>query len=365
MRDSVALKIGSRQISNFLSYEADSNVLVPADAFTCRIGMIDSAMIKTGAQFQLEVNGQFEMTGIIDRISTACSKGSQEMNIEGRDLMGLLVDSYVEYEDWKTLREMKLKALGKRLLKNIPFLDKSKVIYGTEKKDSGLSKKKKVKRASSDIFSDTTTNVCQFELGTSVFEALSDYAQRHGLLMWMEPDGTLVFGELKGLGDSVDYTFYLYKDRENSSLNNIISATKSDDISKRYSKITTVAQIQGTDSFDVDEHTVAKTAYDKSFPFRKPLVLQSTCSSERAAAYQVKLEMKKREAEGWRYEITVAGHSQDNVNYRANSVCYVRDEMNGIDERLLILGRKFTLNRQDGPRTELTMGRLIEGYTAQ
>ncbi len=360
MRDSVALVIGNRSYSTFLSYEVDSNALIPADAFSCRISRID-AEIKTGERFRLVVNGQLEMSGLIDKVSTQYSKGSQELRVEGRDLMGLMVDSSVE--EWKTVTQATLKDLAKRLLKNIPYLKDSNVIYGHEKKDAGISKPKKVKTASSG-FGDTSSNVCEFEPGITVFEALSDYAQRHGLLPWMEPDGTLVFGELKGGNEPPEFSFYTFKGRERAK-NNVISAALTDDVSKRYSQLTVAAQVQGTDSLAAGGQNVIKTAYDKTFPFRKPLVLQSQCASEEAALLQAQWELKKREAEGWRLDLVVAGHSQDKKNYRANSVCYIKDEVLGLDKTYLILGRKFTLDRTEGPRTHLTVGRLMEGYAAK
>lgn len=362
MRDTIKLQTGNKEISTFLSYDVDSNALVPADAFTCKISRIDNS-ITAGQEFKLTVNGQTEMVGVIDKVEPSYSKGTEEMTIEGRDYMGLLVDASVT--EWKTLKGLNLKDLAGRLLKNIPYIDKSKIVYGKEVADSGLSKEKKTKKESvAGIFDDTSSDVCQYEPGISIFEALSDYSQRHGLLMWMEPDGSLVFGELKGAWDSESpgYSFYLYKAGDGRKKNNIISARRTDDISKRYSKVTAIAQIQGTDSFDAGGHTITKTAEDKFFPFSKPLVLQSQCSSSKAAEYQVQNELKKREAEGWRVEITAAGHSQDGLNYRANRVCYIKDELLNLDGAYLVLGRKFSMDRQAGPRTVLTIGKLMEGY---
>lgn len=368
MRDPITLVIGGRSYSNFLSYEVDSNVLVPADAFSCRISRCDTG-IKTGEKFQLVVNGRLEMTGLIDKVTAQYSKGSQELRVEGRDLMGLLVDASVE--EWKTLHAVSLKDMGKRLLKNIPYLKDSKVIYGHEKKDAGLSKPKKVKlESASGMPGDAST--CQYEPGISIFEALSDYSQKHGLLMWFEPDGTLVFGELKGKGAASEFSFFTHKGQEQGAKdkrsaqakNNIISANLTDDISKRYSQLTIVAQIQGTDGIPAGGQDVnIPTPPDKTFPFRKPLVLQSQCVSEKAATLQAAWELKKREAEGWRLELVVAGHSQDGVNYKANSACHIKDEVLGLDGEYLILGRKFTLDRNDGPRTQLTVGKLMEGYS--
>lgn len=364
MRDEIKLQIGNKEISTFLSYEVDSNVLVPADAFSVKVSRIDNSM-KEGEEFKLYVNRTIEMTGIIDKITPSYSKGSQEMVIEGRDFMGLLID--ISVEEWKTIKGMDLKKLAAKVLKNVPYLNKSKIIYGSEIEDIGTSSKRKgvsVKKMQNSIFNDTSTNTCQFQAGISIFDALSDYSQRHGLLMWMEPDGTLVFGTLKGPQDSESpaYSFYCYKSGDDRQKNNIISASNPRDLSKRYSKITTVAQIQGSDSFDVGGHDVKKTATDATFPFTKPLVLQSGCGSARGAKYQAEWEVKRREVEGWRVEYTTSGHSQDGLNYRANRVCYIKDEVLGIDGSYLVLGRKLTMDRQTGPKTVLTIGKLMEGY---
>lgn len=362
MRDSVKMVIGSKEISTFLSYEADSNVLIPADAFSCTISRIENS-IHAGDKFELYVNGAIEMTGIVDKVTPSYKKGSEEMTIEGRDLMGILVDSSVE--EFRTIKDIKLKDLAKRLLKNVPFLDKSKIAYGHEKTDAGLSKPKKVKTESQRYSFGDTSNVCQYEPGISIFEALSDHAQRHGLIMWMEPDGTLIFGELKGNEDPVEFSFFTQKAAENSKSNNILSAKRIYDISKRFSKVTVVAQIQGNDNYEPGEQDIKKPAYDKSFPFYKPLVLQSVCESEKAAGFQAGWELKKRDVEGWRLDLEVAGHSQDKKNYRANRVCYLKDEIFELEGNYLILGRKFTMDRSSGPRTSLTIGKLMEGYSVQ
>ncbi|MBI5234729.1 MAG: hypothetical protein HY886_00560 [Deltaproteobacteria bacterium] len=357
MRDSVALVIGDRSYSNFISYEVDSNVLIPADAFSCRISRTDAG-IKAGERFALVVNNGLEMTGVIDKVKSSYTKGSGETTIEGRDLMGLMVDSSVE--EYKTVAAVTLKDLAKRLLKSIPYLDKSAVVYASEKADTGV-KAKKLAKAESTGF-DAAMNQSQFEPGITVFEALSDYSQRHGLIMWMAPDGALVFGELKGKDAPPEFSFYTYKGSERAR-NNVISADLTDDLSKRYSRVTVVGQVQGTDQMKAGDQTIIKTAPDKGFPFRKPLVMQTQVVNEKGAEHQAGWELKKRAVEGWRLEIVVAGHSQAGANYKANSVCHIKDEALELDGTYLILGRKFTLDRNDGPRTHLTIGKLQEGYT--
>lgn len=361
MRDSVEIQIGGNSISKFLSYEADSNILTPADAFQCTLGgLTDNEMkaIKTGEKFTLLVRSVVEMRGIIDKKAITYDSSKREVSLEGRDYMGLLVDSSVE--EFATLNEIKLKDLAAWRLKDVPFIDKSDINYSLEKAQGYSVKKKK---AHEEKFDDLIKQ-SQPDIGQSIFEVLSDYAQRKGLIFWCNPDGQLVFGEPKKDGPA-EFWFYTYTINVFANKhNNIISAKLTDDISKRYSKITVSGQVQGSDVLAPGEHTTVKTASDDSFPYHKPLVLQASVESEKAAESQVQWEIKKRVVEGWQVELTVAGHRQGNSgNYRANSICYIKDEVLMLDGNYLILGRKFTMDRSEGPKTILTIGKLMEGYT--
>lgn len=363
MRDSLEIQIAGNSISKFLSYEADSNILTPADAFQCKLGgLTDGEMeaIKTGERWTLLVNEVVEMRGIIDKKTVSYDRGKREVSLEGRDYMGLLVDSSAT--EHVTINKTTLKDLAVRLLKNVPYIDKSDIKYSIEKAEGYQVKKKKEKAEEKGLFYDLI-NQSQPEAGQAIFEILSAHAQKKGLIFWCNPDGQLIFGEIKKEGPA-EFWFYIQtKDRKR---NNIISAKLTDDISKRYSKVTVVGQVQGSDVFNPGDHTISKTAADNNFHFYKPLILQASVESEKAAEFQAKWELKKREVEGWQVEITVAGHRQENSgNYRANSVCYIKDELLGLNGNYLILGRKFTMNRTEGPRTILTIGRLTEGYTVQ
>lgn len=103
--ETLEIRIGSKKVDRFLEYEADSDLLVPADAFRCKLGRLtpdEASVIKAGQVFSLFVNGVQEMEGIIDRTEKSISRGELSVSIEGRDLGGVLVDACVE--EWTTLQ---------------------------------------------------------------------------------------------------------------------------------------------------------------------------------------------------------------------------------------------------------------------
>lgn len=358
MRDTIKLQIGGMEISSFLSYEVDGNILTPADAFACVISRIDGS-VATGDEFTLLVNDETAMVGIVDKVQASYGKGKNEMTIEGRDYMGLLVDSHIEDTNWTTLKTMTLKDIAEQLLKTAPYINSSSIEYGLEKADAG-GKTQKNTRDNQRLF-ETVIDQSQPHVGQTIFEFLSQYAQRKGLVFWCNEEGKLIFGSVKGAYDSeaAEYGFYTYKTGDDRKKNNIVSARLTDDISKRYSKVAVNGQTQGSDNFSVGGHSITGRAEDDDFPFYKPLVLEASVESAEAAKQQAQWELNKRKFEGWQMEITAAGHSQNGANYRANKVCRIKDEVLGLDDSFVIIGRKFTLDRQNGPRTILTIGKLL------
>jgi prophage tail gpP-like protein len=103
---------------------------------------------------------------------------------------------------------------------------------------------------------------------------------------------------------------------------------------------------------------------DKKFPFYKPFVKHANMR-EGSAKSQAEHEITKRMARGYTITATVGGHSQNGKNYRANNIAYLVDQDLGIDGHFLMLRRKLRMNKQEGQKTEITMGLPIEGYAVQ
>jgi len=344
MIDKVEIRIGSKTISDYVSYEADADVLTPADVFTCRLGKLtkaEASVVEQGVEFELYVNGKREMLGVIDIISKSHSNSDLSMTVEGRDLGGLLVDCHVE--NWRTVHKKDLKAIATELIAPLPFIGQQRVVFGK----------------GADKTAQAAFRMSHYRPGVTVAHVLSDLCQRKGLLWWIEPDGTLVFDKPVTKGKAA-FNFYAYKDKANGPKNNILNITETNNRSKCYSKVIVTGQVQGDDEMEPGEHSVSGSATDSSFPFYKPLVME-VHPHEGSTKSQALHEIWKRRAEGYRITVTAARHSQNGQNYTFNRMAYVEDERSEIKGEFVVLARKLVFDGVE-QKTILTLGLPLEGY---
>ena len=346
--DQVVLQIAGRRIERFLSYEIESDLYVADDAFSLDVAHPETE-IKRGQRCELYVNGVLELTGIIDRCTRRHDKRGMSYRIEGRDLMGLLVDSYCE--QFFTVENKKLSDLAEMLLKTVPFINREKIEY----QENIVGKLKGKKRTVDEPlvgFMDTPQRISQIEPGMTVFEVLKNYAASRGLMFWSNPDGTFVFGRPKAKGEPM----FSLTCRRDGVGNNILEAEEVDDISKRYSKVTVMGQQQGQDDFDGPAEVNTKaTAIDKDFPFYKPYVTQDNNDAQ-SPALHARMILEQQRHEGYQFSVTAQGHGQRGKNWRINELCQVRHEPLGIDQVMLVYGRKMERSRDGGTLTRIKLG---------
>lgn len=346
MPDSVVLQIGKQQISNFISYSISSDLYKPADAFRLELSS-PSTKVETGLLCELYINGSRELTGITEKITKKVAKEGETLIVEGRDLMGLVVDSYCE--SFVTIQGMKLKALAERLLATVPFINTKQIDY--QKNLAGKLKTNKKKTSAVSIL-DAAQNISQVEPGMTVFHVLKEYSLSRGLLFYSLPDGTLVFGRPKIGGEAI----FKIQIAKNGKGNNAIEGEKIEDISRRYSKVTVIGQQQGTESTKSASGINTKyVARDSEFPFYKPYVTRNNNDSITPPLYARMLLEKMRRA-GSQLNYRVARHSQDGRNWTINELCQVKDEALNVEGAYLVYGRTFELTKQGGPITKVRLG---------
>ncbi len=352
MPDEVKVLIGNKEIAHFISYQVGSDLFEAADSFSLELanpnfGNLEKE-IQAGLQCQLYVNKVLELTGIVDRVSETYSKSSHTITVEGRDLMGLIVDSYVENE-FKTKENASIQDLAEELLKSVPFIDRSKIIYGTGSKDRAVP----VREEKETLLSEKKDFI-QIEPGRTVFEALKEYALAAGLLFFNLPDGTFVFGEPVTRGRAI---FNLVC-RIDGRGNNVLECTRTRDISQQYSKVRVIGQQQDS-VFGVGDVNKSGEALNEDFPFAKPYVLESESVSAKPEN-QAKLIMNKQNFEGFTLECKVKGHSQRGRNLQTNTIAHLKHEglKPPVDKDYLVYARTFERSKQDGTTTTLRLSEL-------
>lgn len=348
--DTVTLQIDGRRIERFLSYTIEADIYTADDAFSLEVAHLESA-IKRGQKCEVYVNDTLELTGIIDRCSKRYDKRGLTCRIEGRDLMGLLVDSYCE--EFPTIEGKKLSELAELLLEKVPFINRKNIEY-QENIVGKLKGKKKTVDEPLIGFMDTPQKLSQIEPGMTVFEVLKTYAASRGLMFFAKPDGTFVFGRPKAKGEPA-YELICLK---SGIGNNVLEGEEIDDISKRYSKVKIVGQQQGREEFGLDAGKVNSPpgiVEDPDFPFYKPYVATDNNDSQ-SPELHARFIMEQQRHQGYQLHYTVQGHSQQGNNWQINELCKVRDEELDVDQQLLIYGRTFIRSRAAGTTTRLKLG---------
>ena len=345
MADSIALTVSGRRLEKFLRYRIEADLYCADDAF--RLELADPGFaIDPGVRCTLLVNGQAELTGLIDRVEDGEDKSGGILTLEGRDLMGLLVDSYVE--DFPDMENVPLKALAEQLLKNVPFINRKAIEY-----QQGLAGAAAGQSGSGAAISALGLGQKNAHLdpARTIFEVLREFAAARGAMFFSLPDGRLVFGRPKAAG-APDY--HLVRRRDGRG-NNTLRSSRVRDLSCRYSRITVLGQQQGDDLLGADEINTRATVRDPEVPFHKPRVTESSCDGL-SPAQEARLLLERQRADALQLTYRVAGHAQNGRNWTINRLCRLQDEPRGIDGVFLIVARTFELSKEEGRTTELRLG---------
>jgi prophage tail gpP-like protein len=313
-------------------------------------------------QCRIFVNDQLELTGLIERRSRRCDKAGKTLTIEGRDLMGLLVDSYCEsFNDveGKTIRQ-----LAELLLKSVPVINRKNII-GQLDLVGKLKTRKRRGTADFMSFFDAPHKLAKIAPGMTVFQALQTYALSRGVMFFSLPDGTFVFDEPLTGGDP-DYNIAFTGE---GGGNNALAADIDENISKRYSKVTVIGQQQRTDTDGLGEPTHNSppgVALDDTFPFYKPFVACNNNDSQ-SPRLRARMMLNKMRHDGQSMEYEMPRHSQAGINFSINRMAMVNDTVHGITGNYLVTARTLCLDKQAGPTTKLRLGLpgLVAGETGR
>ncbi len=339
MIDCVELEVNDKKIPGILEYSIESDLFAAADAF--EITLPDARGVKAGWPVRLYVNGQLELTGVVDRLAVRGEKSGKQVTVSGRDLMGLLVDRYVE--EFMTLENYTLKQLAEKLMADIPYINTKEINYGKGDRT----------RAAPLSMLEEDFLYQQLTPGDTVFDTLQRYATGLGMLFFCLPDGTFVFGRPQTGGPAR----FNVVNRAGDRRHNVISYEYEDDISKRYSRAVVISQGQAYGELDYDDVTLVGQAEDETFPFDKPFVAESAHFDRDLTAY-ARMLLDRFNFDGFSLQYTTFGHSQRGRNYAVNAVCGVEDAELDIHGDYLIHGRTFRLNKEEGALTELRLSKL-------
>lgn len=314
--ETVELDVSGRRYTKFTSLEIVSDLYSPSGSWRLELGAMPD--VEEGARIEIHVNGMLEMTGIVDRIEDAVEGNSASYAVTGRTLMGLVEDSAIV--DWSA-PPSSLKATATRYLRDIPYVKECKVLLEDPTLDAGEQHR-------------------SLDVGDTVFQLLNEYAQNRGLLFWMKPDGTIVFGKAISSGAP---SFRI-------DASKTLRSRRFRDRSKMHSQIIVVSDLDGHHKTTVSNETIK---------LRKPFAAAFN-GPVSGLERQAKNYLRQEKMGGFGLEYVVPGYSQAGANWKVNAMVHVQDERRGIDGDFVLYRRTFRLDRASGRTTTLSLGAVLE-----
>ncbi|HDY9198589.1 TPA: phage baseplate assembly protein [Klebsiella pneumoniae] len=362
--DKVSVIVGGKVHSDWSAYGIDSDFLIPADAWSMRLGLPDGIFpegVARGVPVQVRVGPDVVMSGRIDRVSRTVSRDQVSLSVTGRDGAAILVDcaSPLLTSRQASLEEVIAQVVRPLGIKNIEL------------------------HAESSIRNDKITT----EPGERAWDILLRACAGRGLWPWFRPDGTLVIG-------GPDYTAAPVATlvmRRSGEGNNLLSLTDESSMERSFSRLTVLAQghahstnnkkelgiidVSSSDSLTVSGDTdTTETELDTGLPetgqhglqfvvedptvtyYRPQVVVMHDADDLEQVRYRARKMMADARLEGYSLIARVQGHrTSDGVLWEPGQRIHVISEPHGIDAVYFLMGREFTGGRPGGAVTTLRL----------
>lgn len=336
--EEVSLLIGGMAHADWESYDVDSDLLTPADAWHVTLGATSQplpANVTEGAPFELRVGGDTVMVGRVDAIDHVVEKRAHHYSLSGRDRAAVLVDCSAP------VFVAKLVSLDEITAKIVRALGISKIeILAGADKASRLREKINV------------------EPGDTAWQALSHAAEANGLWPWFDPDGTLVVG---GPDYEAEPVATLIMRRDGNG-NNAMRLEKRASIQGRYSEVTVLGQCHGT-STEPGKNAVKGVARDEGVSWYRPrIVIDHEAETTAIATDRARKLLADSRLKGFTLLATVAGHRiraagqpADGKLWQPGQRVRVVSEPHAIDGVYFLMARRFSGGRSRGTVTSLVL----------
>lgn len=333
--NTVRLLLGGEEHNDWESYDVDSDLLTPADAWRMTLGLKDGdlpASVITGTPVEIRVGDDPVMVSRIDSVDDEARKDGLRITICGRDGAAVLLDCSAPIF---VARQVTLLEIIDKVVRPL-----------------GITKFR------IDADSTRTREKINVEPGDSAWQVLTNAAEANGLWPWFDPDGTLVVG-------GPDYTTPPVATlilRRSGQGNNVLSLRRHNSIAGRFSEVTVLGQAHGTER-ETGKHAIKSTQIDAGVAWYRPkIVIDHEADSEAVATDRARKLLADSRLRGFTLGAEVAGHriaapgeASDNLLWTPGQRVRVISERHAIDDVFFLMARKFSGGRNEGQRTQLTL----------
>lgn len=250
--EKVTLLIGGKAHDEWDSYEVDSDLLTPADAWRVRLGLTETSELPSdvapAATCQLRIGSDLVMTGRVDDVRVRLDKRNHSLEITGRDGAATLLDCSAPLVGGRKL------GLEEIITRVVRPLGLTRV---------RLAMAKGVARQREKV---------TVEPGDTAWDTLSHVAEANGMWPWFDPDGTLVIGGpdySDATNPPVATLCLATRKAGETGVTNVASMERRESVAERYSTITVLGQTHGTEASE-GKHGLKSSAVDPDLESRWP-----------------------------------------------------------------------------------------------
>lgn len=345
--DKVAVLVGGKAHEEWESYEIDSDLLTPADAWRVRLGLSEDSVIPAdvvpGASAQVRVGADLVMTGRIDDVRVRLDKRTHSLEILGRDGAATLLDCSAPLVGGRKL------GLEEIIAKVVRPLGVTKFRIDADK--AATRQREKI-------------NV---EPGDTAWDTLAHAAEAHGLWPWFEPDGTLVIGG-PDYSDSANppVAVLVLDPRKVGEVGetNVASMELRQSVAERYSTITVLGQTHGTEE-EEGKHGLKSSAVDPDLEARWPrrkIVTDYEADSVAVCRSRSQKLLADGRLKGFELRVGVEGHRINAPSMPGHGRLWTPGQRVlvfappiGLVGTYFLMGRTFALSRSEGTVTRLSL----------
>lgn len=331
--DVLEVRIGDVSQKGWQTYEIDSDLLTPADAWRVQLAqpVIElPPQVAEGAPVEVRMTGETVLKGILDERSLLVEKGRHDLMLSGRDMAGVLLDC------------------------SAPIFTRSQV--SLEQIVANVVKPLGITRIRIDAANARVREKVNTEPGDTAWDALRRAAEANGLWPWFEPDGTLVVG-----GPRYDLppvaTLVMRADGKG---NNVLSLNERRSVVERFSEVTVFGQRQssGLDQGEQDGRANIKATVldDGVSSYRPKIVVDHEAVNIEIARARGRKMISDARLKALTWTAVVPGHrTDDGVLWSPGQRVVVQSEPHQNDDIYFLLARRFTCDKANGQRTTLTL----------
>lgn len=360
MSAAVTLIVGAdrQEFSTWKSYEVESSLLEPANAFHFNLANVDgelAGVIGKGDPVQILIDGQPIMVGRVDDVEYDGDDGGDVVQITGRDLFGYLVDCAAPLQIY---REQTLLQVAEKMCSPAWGIT-WQVATGTTLR----------RRTSAKIVEDEDTFLgvtlerhqqrTKVEPGERVAEVLQRLGDKESVLIWLTRDGTALIGK-PNYDQAPRYQIYRYLNANPlaKTHNNTLSAQVRESWREQYSTIT-VHGTSGNTAVNYGKSSRRRAvATEIDIDDRDLILVSGDCRTLAQAQARADKEKGRRAFEALALSYTMNGHygvrDGGEALWECNTIAEVVDEYSDQQGRFYVSRVRYT-GDENGQRTSVEL----------